>query len=62
MIRTDDPLRDFNRWEDEQYLWELSRPVCFDCGNPITGEYKWVFHGQDYCEDCVRDHRERIDE
>ena len=59
---SDDPLRDYNRWEHEQYLWEMSRPVCCDCGEHITGEYMWNFHGQYYCEDCVREHREQVEE
>lgn len=62
MFWTDDPLKDFNRCEAERYLWEQSRPLCFDCGDPITGEYLWEFHGYYYCEDCVRNHRERIDD
>jgi len=61
MIRTDDPLGDFNRYEAEQFLWEMSRPVCSDCGEHITGDYLWEFHGLIYCEDCVDRHKERID-
>ena len=62
MIRTDDPLRDFNRYEAEQFLWEQSRPICDDCGDHITDEYMWEFHGFHYCENCVRNHRERIED
>lgn len=62
MIWTDDPLRDFDRYESERFLWEQSRPVCTDCGDPITDEYMYEFHGQYYCENCNQDHRIRIDD
>lgn len=62
MFNTDDPLRDFQRWQDEEYLWEMSRPICDDCGEHITDEYMWEFHGLHYCENCVRNHRERIED
>lgn len=62
MLRSDDPIRDYSRWETEQYLWEMTRPICDDCGDPILGEYMWEFHGFHYCENCVNNHREYIEE
>lgn len=62
MIRTDDPLRDYMRWEDEEYLKELARPICCECGEHILGEYVWDFHGCYYCESCVNDHKILIDD
>lgn len=62
MILTDDPLRDFNRWEDEEYLKKLALPICSDCGEPITGDYYWEFHGCYYCEDCVKEHRGYVED
>ena len=59
---TDDPLGDYSRWEHEQYLWEQSRPVCFECGEHITDDYEWIFNGYIYCEDCVEKHREFIED
>lgn len=60
MIYTDDPLRDFERWEDEQYLWEQNRPICCECGEHITDEVMWEFEGKNYCERCVNDHKQYI--
>lgn len=57
MIRSDDPIRDFDRWDTEQWLQEMKRPVCNDCGNPIMDDYMWEFHGLFYCEKCLKDHR-----
>ena len=62
MILTDDPLRDFDRYQMEQYLWEQSRPICHDCGEHITGEYLWEFDGNYYCESCVRERRQDVDD
>lgn len=62
IIRSDDPIRDYDRWEYQNALWERSRPICEDCGDPITEEYMWDFHGKKYCEKCVRDHREYIED
>ena len=59
---SDDPVRDYSRWETEQYLKELKRPVCCDCGEHIMDEYMWEFHGQFYCERCVEDHKEAIED
>lgn len=61
MTNSDDPLRDYNRWQDEMYLWEQSRPICVECGNHITGDYLWEIEGQNYCEDCIDSHRRYID-
>ena len=62
MIRTNDPIQDFLNYDYEQYIKEISRPVCCECGDYITDEYLWDFHGMYYCEKCMRDHRERIDD
>ena len=59
---TDDPLRDFNRYEMEQFLYEQSRPICDECGEHIMDEYYWEFHGLKFCERCVEDHKVRIDD
>lgn len=62
MIWSDDPIKDFSRWDYEQYIQEQSCPVCNDCGDPITGEKYWEFHGIYYCENCVGEHSHYLDE
>lgn len=62
MIFTNDPLRDFRTYMSEEYLYEQSRPICSECGEHIMSDYLWDFHGMIYCEDCVREHREYIED
>ena len=62
MIKSDDPLLDYSRWEYEEYLWEQSRPICFQCGEHILDDYMWEFEGYYYCESCVAAHRQRIED
>lgn len=57
MSWSDDPIRDYSNWDYTQYLREKSCPVCNDCGDPITAENYWEFHGAYYCENCVREHK-----
>ena len=62
MMRTDNPIRDYAQYDYEQSLLEQACPICEDCGNHITGEYYWEFHGFYYCEDCVRSHRYDVED
>lgn len=61
MIRSDDPIRDYARYDTEQFFKEMKRPICNDCGNHIMGENLWEFHGLFYCEDCLDNHKVSID-
>ena len=56
MMLSDDPIRDFANWDYEQLLKEQTCPVCNDCGDPITDDKYWEFHGLYYCERCVQEH------
>lgn len=62
MIRSDDPARDYSRLDYEQYKYEQQCPVCNDCGDPITAEKYWEFHGIYYCEQCVGEHGHYVEE
>ena len=63
MYRTDDPLRDFDRYEREQAEWLESRPVCADCGNPVQDEHYYLIEGEVICPDCLEEnYRKEIDD
>ena len=47
-----DPLDDFNDWDDEQYEWLQSRPVCDLCKDPIQEEFYYDLGGMKICEHC----------
>ena len=66
MMWTDDPERDFLRWDAENEEWLKSRPVCVMCGEPIQDDCYYDFGGGPMCEECtesfVKDHRVWIEE
>ena len=53
MIYTDDPARDFDRWDAEQEQLREKLPVCDDCGKRINDDFYWEFDGEVLCENCV---------
>lgn len=60
MSWTDNPERDFDRWNAEQEDWLARLPVCCDCGNPIQQEDAVRIDGKWYCDDCLDMMREGI--
>lgn len=66
MTITADPLRDFERNEEEKEKWLASRPVCDSCGEPIQGEKKYNIDEYVMCEGCAMEfleaHSEWIEE
>lgn len=57
---TDNPERDFDRWDAEQEEWLDSLPECWCCGNHIQQEDAVRIDGKWYCDDCLNDMREGI--
>lgn len=53
MYRTDDPLRDLDRWLDEQELREKMLPRCSECGEPIHDNLYYEIDGKIYCQKCL---------
>lgn len=62
MYRSDDPLRDFDRWDFDEERWLASRPKCAECGEPITTDTAYRFEGELICEDCMHEHKVWIEE
>lgn len=61
MYYTDDPLRDFMRWSDDQEEELRNRPVCVCCDEYIQEDYGYYINREWYCEKCIRDSKEYID-
>lgn len=59
---TNDPERDADVRDFEDYLWLKKRPVCHDCLEGITDEYYYEINGRNYCKDCLESYRVWIDE
>lgn len=53
MWRTDDPERDFDRWDQEQAEWLASRPVCSNCGRPIQDDHYYLIGDEPICPHCL---------
>lgn len=63
MYRTDDPLADLSRHEDDQERWLRKRPLCSCCDEPITDEYCYMVNDEPVCEECLNDHfRKAVDD
>lgn len=57
MYYTDDPARDFERWEAAQEAKLERLPKCADCGNPIQDETAFYINGEWICEECMEAYR-----
>lgn len=55
VARTDDPLRDADRYIAECDRWVSKRPVCSECDNPITTDELFEFNDELICPECLRD-------
>lgn len=53
MIFTDDPARDFERYDAEQEARLAKRPVCYECGEPIQDDDCWEMNGELICTECL---------
>ena len=57
---------------DNYYLWEAQdramerrrarRPVCSECGEAIQSEMAFLIHGDWYCEDCMENFKELVED
>lgn len=59
MSYTDDPIRDFERYDAEQQAWLDSRPVCSECDHPIQDERCFQFNGELICQNCLVTYHEK---
>lgn len=62
MMRTNDPIKDFNRWDLEQWEKEQRLPICALCGGRIYEDYAYTINKQRYCEKCIEDSKEYFEE
>lgn len=60
MFYTDDPLRDFDRWDAEQNEKLKELPECADCGEKIYDETAFYINCEWICEDCMDAYRRDV--
>lgn len=63
MFLSDDPLRDFDRWDAEQQELLKRIPVCDDCGYHVMDDYFYTVSDDVICESCLeRNYRKEIED
>lgn len=57
MYYSDDPARDFDRWDREQEKKRAMLPICENpkCKKRIHDDYYFVIDGEILCERCMND-------
>ena len=55
VFRTDDPDRDFDRYDMAMAQREARLPVCDRCGKPINDDRYFDIEGEILCENCMID-------
>lgn len=55
MFYSDDPVRDFDRYDMAMAQREAKLPVCDKCHKPINDDFFFYVEGTIYCEKCMHD-------
>lgn len=62
MFYTDDPVRDFDRYDMAQAQREARLPKCEKCGKPINDDIYFEIENETLCEKCMHDEYARSTE
>jgi hypothetical protein len=54
-IRTDDPVKDYDRYAEEQDKLLEKCPVCSYCDKHIQDDYLYEINDELICEECIKD-------
>lgn len=57
---SDDPVADFERYDEDQNKWLERRPVCADCGEHIQDERAYYINGEWICRDCMSAYEQEV--
>lgn len=57
---SDDPVADFDRYDEEQNKWLERRPVCADCCEHIQDETAYYINGEWICKDCMSSYEQEV--
>lgn len=60
--RTDDPIADFNRYEEERQAKLEKLPKCDECGEYIQDDCLYEFNDTLICEECLKDNHRKLTE
>lgn len=56
--RTDDPVADFNRHEEDRARELEQLPTCSQCGWPVQTDFCYVINDEVICERCMENFRQ----
>lgn len=60
---TDNPVADFDRWDEEQCRQEERLPICSECGEKIQDDFYYEFNDEVICSDCLdNNHRKWVED
>lgn len=59
MLRSDDPIADFNAWDDDQQTMLDRLPKCSYCEEPIQDDYCYEINDELICEECLKEHHRK---
>lgn len=60
VVRTDDPVSDFNRWDEEQNRMIEELPECSECGQVIQEEEAYYINGEWICPCCMETYKREV--
>lgn len=60
MFYSDDPVRDFDRYDSDRA--RRKRPVCSCCDEEITDEFAFNLDGEWFCEECMDSFKVEVEE
>lgn len=58
-VRTDNPIRDFERHDAEQQRKLDKLPRCTYCDRPIQDDVYFEINGECVCEECLNEHHRK---
>lgn len=61
-MRTDNPVRDFDRWDRQREKALEQLPRCSECDKPIQDEYCYEINGELICPECMRTFRKHTED
>ena len=59
-FRSDDPGRDFDKWDAEQAQLLERLPKCDICDHPIQDDHYYQISGENYCPGCLEYFRKEV--
>lgn len=60
MYYSDDPIADFERYDEDVQIRLDKLPKCEECHNPIQDEEAYYINGCWICEDCMSSYKREV--